>query len=231
MQRNIGTRGLGKALVLLLLIVGAFAGGACASSLNGESGGAHAAVGESDTPYAAVERLGRVLVEVENDYVDPVDRAKLVDGAIKGMVAGLDPHSSYMTPDEFRAFQSDTEGQFGGVGIEVENRNERLIVLSPIEGSPAARAGVLSGDVIVSIDGKDPSLDRLDDLVKRLRGAPGSRVTIGVQRGAATPILTFNLVREIVHVPSVSSKLLADRVAYVRVMQFQEHTHDELRAA
>src|SRR6516164_2084380 len=112
----------------------AFAGGACATALGGPR------FAQGDTPYAAVEQLGRVLVEVENEYVDPVDRAKLVDGAIKGMVSQLDPHSSYMPPDEFQAFESDTEGAFGGIGIEVENRNDQLVVLSPIEGSPAERA-------------------------------------------------------------------------------------------
>src|ERR1700722_9809486 len=101
--------GLAKPLRALLLPVCAFAGGACATTFGG--GGSRMAQG--DAPFAAVEQLGRVLVEVENDYVDPVDRAKLVDGAIKGMVAELDPHSSYMPPDEFRAFESDTEGEFG----------------------------------------------------------------------------------------------------------------------
>ena len=145
----------------------AFAGGACATVLGGPR------TAQGDTPYAAVEQLGRVLVEVENEYVDPVDRAKLVDGAIKGMVAELDPHSSYMPPEEFQAFESDTEGEFGGIGIEVENRNDQLIVLAPIEGSPAERAGIKSGDIIVSVDGKDPGSEPLDKLVKRLRGAPG----------------------------------------------------------
>ena len=210
----------------LFLPVCAFAGGACATALsNGASGGRTA---RGDTPYAAVEQLGRVLVEVENEYVDPVDRAKLVDGAIKGMVAELDPHSSYMAPDEFRAFEGDTEGEFGGIGIEVESRNEQLVVLAPIEGSPAYRAGIKSGDIIVSVDGKDPSAEPLDKLVKRLRGVPGSRVKVGVRRAAVTDLLTFDLARELVHVPSVSSRLLVNGVAYVRVKQFQEHTHDEL---
>jgi carboxyl-terminal processing protease len=175
--------------------------------------------------------MGRVLVEVENEYVDPVERAKLVDGAIKGMVAELDPHSSYMPADEFQTFESDTEGQFGGIGIEVENRNDQLVVLAPIEGSPAERAGVKAGDLIISVDGKDPGSEPLDKLVKRLRGAPGSHVKIGVRRTGVNEILTFDLAREIIHVPSVSSKLLVDRVAYVRVKQFQERTHDELLAA
>jgi carboxyl-terminal processing protease len=214
-----------RALRFLVLPVCAFAGGACATVLSGPRS-AH-----GDTPYAAVEQLGRVLVEVENEYVDPVDRAKLVDGAIKGMVAELDPHSSYMPPDEFQSFESDTEGEFGGIGIEVENRNEQLIVLAPIEGSPAERAGIKNGDIIVSVDGKDPGSDPLDKLVKRLRGAPGSHVKMGVRRTGVNEILTFDLVREVIHVPSVASKLLVDRVAYVRVKQFQERTHDELLEA
>jgi carboxyl-terminal processing protease len=211
----------------LILPACAFAGGACATALGG--GGSKVALG--DTPYAAVEQLGRVLVDVENEYVDPVDRAKLVDGAIKGMVGELDPHSSYMAPDEFRAFESDTEGEFGGIGIEVESRNDQLVVLSPIEGSPADRAGIKSGDVIVSVDGKDPSAEPLDKLVKRLRGAPGSRVKVGVRRAGVADLLSFDLARELVHVTSVSSKLLANGVAYVRVKQFQDHTHDELLQA
>jgi carboxyl-terminal processing protease len=209
----------------LVLPICAFAGGACATVL----GGPRSAHG--DTPYQAVEQLGRVLVEVENEYVDPVDRAKLVDGAIKGMVAELDPHSSYMPAEEFQAFESDTEGEFGGIGIEVENRNEQLVVLSPIEGSPAERAGVKSGDLIVSVDGKDPNSEPLDKLVKRLRGAPGSHVKMGVRRTGVNDVLTFDLVREVIHVPSVSSKLLVNNVAYVRVKQFQERTHDELLEA
>ena len=101
-------------------------------------------------------------------------------------------------------------------------------MLAPIEGSPAERAGIRAGDAIVSIDGNDPGAEPLDKLVKRLRGAPGSHVKVGVRRGTAAAILSFDLVREIVHVQSVSSKLLADRVAYVHIKQFQEHTHDEL---
>jgi carboxyl-terminal processing protease len=213
-------------LRLLVLPVCAFAGGACVTALGGPPRTAH-----GDTPYAAVEQLGKVLVEVENEYVDPVDRAKLVNGAIKGMVAELDPHSSYMPPEEFQQFESDTEGQFGGIGIEVESRNDQLIVLSPIEGSPAERAGIKSGDLIVSVDGKDPGQEPLDKLVKRLRGTPGSHVKVGVRRTGVADILSFDLVREVIKVPSVTSKLLAEKVAYVRVKQFQERTHDELLEA
>ena len=210
----------------LLLPVCAFAGGACFTALSGQPSTAH-----GDTPFAAMGQLGRVLVEVENDYVDPVERTKLVDGAIKGMVAELDPHSSYMPAEEYTAFESDTQGQFGGIGIEVENRNDQLVVLAPIEGSPAERAGIRSGDLIVSVDGKDPASEPLDKLVKRLRGAPHSHVKLGVRRTGVAEILTFDLERQIIHVPSVASRMLVDRVAYVRVKQFQERTHDELLEA
>lgn len=217
------------ALYAFVLPACAFAGGACATLTSGTR---HASGAALDTPYAAVEQMGRVLVEVENDYVDPVDRAKLVNGAIKGMVAELDPHSSYMTPEEFQLFESDTEGQFGGVGIEVETKDDQLIVLAPIEGSPAYRAGIKAGDVIVAVDGKGPErAGLLDNLVKTLRGAPGSRVKMTVRRKATPDPLVFDLVREVVRVPSVSSKLLAGGVAYVRIKQFQERTHDELLEA
>jgi carboxyl-terminal processing protease len=207
----------------------AVAGEACAGALEGSGGLSRSARGApGDTPYAVLEQLGRVLVQVENEYVDAVDRERLVNGAIRGMVSELDPHSSYMPPDQFQAFQSETEGEFGGIGIEVETRNEQLIVLAPIDGSPAERAGIRSGDVIVSVDGRDPGAEPLDRLVKRLRGTPGSRVKLVIRRQKAPDLLTLDLVREVIHVPSVSSKLLVDRIAYVRIKQFQEHTHAEL---
>jgi carboxyl-terminal processing protease len=188
-------------------------------------------VAGADDPYAIVDQLGRVLVQIENEYVDPVERSKLVTGAIKGMVSELDPHSSYMTPDEFRAFESDTEGQFGGIGIEVEAKNGQLVVLAPIDGSPAARAGIRSGDLIVGVDGRDPTSEPLDALVKHLRGLPGSHVKVSVRRAGAADPLTLDLVREVIHVSSVASKLLSGGVAYVHIKQFQEHTHDELLEA
>jgi carboxyl-terminal processing protease len=229
MRWNSANRFALNPLAFCSCVLAAFTGGACVSGLGSLVGGPHVARG--DTPYAAVEQLGRVLVEVENEYVDPVDRAKLVDGAIKGMVSQLDPHSSYMPPDEFQAFESDTEGAFGGIGIEVENRNDQLVVLSPIEGSPADRAGIRSGDLIAAVDGRDPGSQPLDKLVKRLRGAPGSHVKVGIRRSGVADVMTFDLVREIIHVPSVASKLLSDRVGYVRLRQFQERTHDELLEA
>jgi carboxyl-terminal processing protease len=178
-----------------------------------------------------IGQVGRVLVQIENNYVDPVDRTRLVEGAIKGMIEELDPHSQYMPHEDFSIFQSETEGQFGGVGIEVESRGDLLTVIAPIEGSPAERAGIRSGDLIVSIDGEDISRTPLDKLIRRMRGMPGSHIRLTVRRNGDSDPLTFDLVRQVVRVPSVSSRLLDNGVAYVRVKQFQEHTHDELLGA
>jgi carboxyl-terminal processing protease len=215
-----------RSLATLALFTGAaFAGGAVWGS---RSAGA---TSYDQSPYAMLGQVGRVLVQIENNYVDPVDRTRLIEGAIKGVVEELDPHSQYMPPQDFSLFQSETEGQFGGVGIEVETRGDLLTVIAPIESSPAERAGIKSGDLIVAIDGEDISHTPLDKLVRKMRGMPGSHVRLTVRRSAENDLHTFDLVRQIVHVPSVASRLLDNDVAYVRVKQFQEHTHDELLAA
>jgi carboxyl-terminal processing protease len=180
-------------------------------------------------------QLGRVLVQVENNYVEPVERARLVNGAISGMVGELDPHSAYMPPQDWKLFQSETEGKFGGIGVEVDARGDALTVIAPIEGSPAYRAGIKSGDKIVAVDGESThgagGGGGLDKIVKKMRGAPGTHLKLSIKREGMPNLLQFDLVREIVHVPSVASKLLSGNVAYVRIKQFQEHTHDELIGA
>jgi carboxyl-terminal processing protease len=211
---------------LLVCSFAAFAGGACVTFLGGR-----AATARGDTPYGVLDLLGHALVAIENEYVDPVDRRKLLEGAVRGMVAELDPHSSYMDPAEFQAFDSDTEGQFGGIGVEVDVRGGLLVVMAPIEGSPAERAGLRAGDILVTVDRRDPTIEPLDKLVKHLRGAPGTHVTVGVRRPPAEAVLAYDLVREVIHVPSVASTLFKRRIAYVRVKQFQDATHDELLAA
>jgi carboxyl-terminal processing protease len=206
----------------------AFAGGAAATLLQG---GIARATSQEESPYAAMGQLGRVLVTVENEYVEPVDRAKLVNGAIEGMVAGLDPHSSYMPAQDFALFQSDTQGEFGGVGIEVDARDDVLTVIAPIEGSPAERAGVRSGDKLVAVDGETAAGIGLDKMVRKMRGRPGTHVKLTVRRDGVREPITFDLVREIVRVKSVSARMLKGNVAYLRVKQFQDRTHDELLAA
>jgi carboxyl-terminal processing protease len=240
---------------VLLLTSLAFSAGLALGGLRAD------ATPEAQNPYQVVNQLGRVLVQVENHYVDPVERNKMVEGAIKGMVENLDPHSSYLPPDEWKQFQSDTEGKFGGVGLEVDGRGERLVVIAPIEGSPAQRAGIKSGDQIVGVDGEDIIGQPLDKVVKRMRGVPGSKVKITVHRetgrgtaAAGAPdsgivantdagadggtkiestgqTLTLEVTREVIHVSAVVYKLLDGNIGYIRIKQFQERTHAEMMQA
>lgn len=243
-----------KALRILFPTVGAFVGGVLLGGLRAE------ATPEKENPYHAVSQLGRVLVQVENHYVDPVERDKLVEGAIKGMVDNLDPHSAYMPAEEWHQFQSDTEGKFGGVGLEVDGRADKLIIIAPIEGSPAQKAGLRSGDQIVGIDGEDVIGQPLDKVVKRMRGAPGTKVKITVLResraAASKPhdadagppasqardggaertertgqTFSFELTREVIKVSAALYKLLDGNVGYIRIKQFQERTHAEVLSA
>ncbi len=203
----------------------AFAGGLVGSLISSHHAGATPV---NENPYAATLQLGRVLVQVENNYVDPVERTRLVNGAISGMVEQLDPHSAYMPPQDFTAFQDDTEGKFEGVGIEVDLRGDSIIVLAPIAGTPAERAGIRSGDRIVGIDGEQVLSSSLDTMIKRMRGKPGSHIKLTVRREGVRELMSFDLVREVIHVPSVTGKLLDGNIAYVRIKQFQDRTHQEL---
>jgi carboxyl-terminal processing protease len=212
-----------RATRTLALTAVAFAGGAVTSSLA-------RARSERESPYAMMDQLARVLVWIENEYVDPVDRAKLIQGGIKGMVAELDPHSSYMAPEDYGVFQGDTEGHFGGIGVEVDFSTDSVIVITTIEGSPAELAGVRSGDRIIGIDGQLVRDRSPADLVRTMRGAPGSSVLITVRREGVDHLLYFTLVRRIVTVTSISSQLMAGKIAYVRVKTFQSGTHAELLA-
>ncbi|MCC6217209.1 MAG: S41 family peptidase [Polyangiaceae bacterium] len=178
--------------------------------------------------YALLDQLARVLVLVENEYVEPVDRRRLVEGALSGMVSALDPHSSYLPKEDYSLFQADTEGRFGGVGIEIELRADHLVVLGTMEGSPAERAGLRPGDRIVAIDAQPVRDRKLDELLRRMRGAPGTKVDLTVERDGREGSFGVALVREVIRVVSVVGKLLKGEVAYVRVRQFQEGTHDEL---
>jgi carboxyl-terminal processing protease len=218
-QRFVAARGART----VALTLAAFAGGAVTANF------ARART-ERENPYAMMDQLARVLVWIENDYVDPVDRTKLVEGAIKGMVAELDPHSSYMAPEDYGVFQGDTEGHFGGIGVEVDFSTDSIVVIAPIEGSPAAVAGIRSGDRIVAIDGQAVRDRSPAELVRTMRGDPGSRVLVTIRREGVDHLLYFTLIRRVVTVTSIASKLLAGNVAYVRVKTFQSGTHAELLA-
>lgn len=171
------------------------------------------------------------MVLVENQYVEPTQRAKMTEGAIKGLVAELDPHSSYMPPDEYAIFQGEMSGKFGGIGVEVDFRDDFVTVIAPIEGSPAARAGIRPGDQIVAIDGRPMRGQHIDKLVGLMRGAFGTKVVLTVHRKGAADPLTFEVTREEIHVLSVGAKMLANGIGYLRLKGFQDGTHTEILQA
>jgi len=203
----------------------AFVAGWLSSTFVGTAEGAK----NVESPHAAIEQLAKVLVQVENRYVDPVDRDKLLTGAIKGMVAELDPHSEYFPPKEYGEFTSETTGKFGGVGIEVDGRGEYLTVIAPIEGGPAEAAGIKPGDEIVAIDGHDAKGMSLEKSVRTMRGEAGTKVELTIRRPSeGGKIYRVPLVRAEIRVPSIGWDVLPGGVAYLRIKQFQEKTHDEL---
>ncbi len=186
------------------------------------------AASERDSPYHLLDQLSRVLVLIENEYVEPVDRARLIEGSIKGMVAELDPHSAYLPARDYSVFRGDTEGRFGGIGVEVDFSGDDVVVIAPIENSPAERAGVQPGDRIVAIDNLPIQNKAPEALVREMRGAPGSKVSISVKRKGVDKLLHLQLTREIIRVSSIAAKLLSGGVLYVRVKSFQNGTHHEL---
>jgi carboxyl-terminal processing protease len=183
----------------------------------------------SESPYTAMAQLGRVLTLVENDYVDPTDRTKLVNGAIEGMVDNLDPHSSYLPPHEYRQLQDDTEGKFAGIGVEVELREEAVIILATIEGSPAEHAGLKSGDRILAVDQETIKEIGYDKLVRRMRGAAGTHVKLTVVHPGRPDPFQVDVVRAEVHMQSVRGTMMPNGVAYVQMRQFQGNTHEEMQ--
>lgn len=213
-----------RALPLCLCLAAGFGAGVLAER-RGE------AIPPRASPYRRLGVLSQVMAHIENSYVDQVDEDRLIDGAIRGMVGTLDPHSSYLNAEEYALLESDTTGQFGGVGVEIDARGDYLTVITPIPGSPAARAGVRAGDELLSIDGRDARGLDVDEAVRRMRGAPGSHVRVNFQRRGQTEPLRLDLVREVVHVASVESRLMDGGVGYLALKSFQERSSDEVSRA
>jgi carboxyl-terminal processing protease len=172
-----------------------------------------------------------VLSVVKRDYVTDVENKKLVEGAIKGMLATLDPHSGYLDPDFYQDLQVQTKGEFGGLGIEITIKDGLLVVVAPMEGSPAEKVGVKPGDIIVKIDGKFTKELSLVDAVKRLRGPKGSPIQISLSRKGIPDLIDVTIIRDNIEVRSVRARYLGDGLGYVRVSQFMEHTADDLKSA
>src|SRR5262245_42077443 len=182
----------------------------------------------SSDPYAGLESFTDVLAIVQRNYVEEVPTQKLVDGAINGMLTALDPHSLYLTPESYKELQVDTEGSFGGLGIEITLRDGLLTVVAPIEDTPAYRAGVKAGDQIIKIEGELTKDMSLVDAVKKMRGPKGSKITIAVRREGTPRLIDFTLTREVIKVQSVKAKSLENGYGYVRLTQFQDRSGADL---
>jgi carboxyl-terminal processing protease len=181
--------------------------------------------------YEQLKVFTEALSYVESNYVDEVESAKVIQGAIRGMLKTLDPHSSFMPPDVYREMQVETEGRFGGLGIEITMRDDVLTVVSPIEGTPAFRAGIQPGDQIIKVDGESTKEMSLVDAVKKLRGPEGSSVTIAIFRQGFTEPKDFTLSRAVIQIKSVRWTKLKDDIGYVKLRSFHKTTEEELEEA
>jgi carboxyl-terminal processing protease len=178
-----------------------------------------------------VNRFTNTIVLIKDFYVQPTADKSLLDDAIRGMVSGLDPHSEYLDSQAYKTLLMTTSGAFGGVGIEVTPELGILKIVSPIDDTPAAKAGVKAGDYIVAIDGKLVSEMTLQDAIDKMRGKEGSQVSLTVLRKGEKAPITFKLVRQIIQIASVKSKMLDNNFGYVRITQFQEPTSNLMRNA
>ncbi len=186
---------------------------------------------DTGATYENLKLFTEVLSIVQSQYVDEVPPKDLIYSAIRGTLRGLDPHSSFLDPDMYREMQVETSGTFGGLGIEITLKDDVLTVVSPIDGTPAHRAGLHSGDRIVKIEGISTKDMSLPDAVKRMRGKPGTKVTISIMREGWTEPKEFTITREQIHVQSVRSQELEPGIGYIRLRQFQEQTPADLDGA
>ena len=182
-------------------------------------------------PVEELRAFTEVFGRIKSDYVEPVTDKKLINEAINGMLSGLDPHSSYLDAEAFKELQVGTQGEFGGLGIEVGMEDGLVKVISPIEDTPAFQAGIKSGDLIIKLDDTLVKGLTLNDAVKRMRGKPGSKIILSIIRKDEPKPLTITLMRAVIKVQSVKSKLLEAGYGFVRVTQFQEHTGENLATA
>jgi carboxyl-terminal processing protease len=218
-----GNRRTGLALVIPLAVT-------IAILLSGGRGAERVGAAPA-TSYEDLETFTNVLAIIQKNYVEDVDTKRLVEGAINGMLTALDPHSAYLTPELYKELQVETKGSFGGLGIEITNRNGMLTVVAPIEGTPADRAGIKAQDVILKIDGEFTKDMSLVEAVKKMRGPKNTKVKLTIKREKPNKLLDVVLTREVIKIQSVKAKTLPGGYGYLRVTQFQEHSDDDVERA
>jgi len=223
-----------KSRILLLLCMGVGLSVGLSTGALADSAAASTdkpAAPADDIPWADARTLADVLERVKQDYVNPVDDHQLLQAAIRGMVSSLDPYSAYLDADEYDEVKISSSGHYSGVGIEVSMEDDEVVVVAPFEGSPAAAAGIRSGDVIASIDGIPVNTTNLADTIGRMRGQEGTSVKIGILREGSSEPLQFTLKRSHVELRSVKTELLEPGMGYLRISQFSETTGDDVDAA
>lgn len=185
---------------------------------------------KNENRFQQLENFSDALSIVDKYYVEDVELEKLINGAIKGMLQNLDPHSSYLDKETYKEFKVETKGEFGGLGITIGMRDKILTVISPIEDTPAYKAGIKAGDKIIKIDGVSTANLTLDEAVKKLRGKPGTKVTITILRSGTEKPFEVTITRAIIKIKAVKSKMIDD-IAYIRLTNFKENASDEIRNA
>jgi carboxyl-terminal processing protease len=215
----------------LILLLGVFVGVGVTLERAVQAERTAAKQADQPLPIDELRTFTEVFSRIKADYVEPVEDKKLLRDAIQGMLAGLDPHSSFLDPEGFKEIRVGTEGEFGGLGIEVTMEDGFVKVVSPIEDTPAARAGLKTGDLIIRLDSKAVKGMALNEAVKQMRGKPGSDIVLTVVREGQPKPLTFTLTRAIIKVQSIKQRMLENGFGYVRITQFQANTGDGLKDA
>ncbi len=214
---------------LLALLIGTVLG--VSLSLGGAVFAQRQQTAPESLPWDEARLFAEVLEKIKREYVEPVDDRRLIEAAVRGMVHDLDPHSQFLDVDEYDEIRISTTGNYTGVGLEVNTEDDAVVVVSPIDGTPAERAGIQARDVIISIDGHPVEPKRLDETIERMRGRPGSEVSILVRRANEPDLIEFRLIRSHVKVPSVRYELLEKDYGYVRLTHFSETSYKDMRKA
>ncbi len=220
-----------KAIFILSLgiMLGVFIG--LCGSVFAEKGNADVAADTEALPYEDLRTFTEIFGRIKRDYVEPVSDKQLLEYAIRGMLSGLDPHSAYLVAEEYQELKEGTTGQFGGLGIEVTMENGFIKVVSPIDDTPAQKAGIKTGDLIIKLDEKPVKGMSLTDAVKLMRGEPGSKIALTIVREGLEAPLKLTLARDIIKVKSVKSRILEKGYGYVRISSFQSGTGEGLKEA
>ncbi|MDA7812345.1 S41 family peptidase [Candidatus Pelagibacter sp.] len=184
---------------------------------------------ENTDIYKKIDLFGEVLEKISKEYVDEVDQSKSMDSAINGLLQSLDPYSAYMTPENFEGMQTETSGEFGGLGIEVGMEAGVVKVISPIDNTPASNAGLKAGDYIVKINNTQVQGKTLMQAVDLMRGPVGSSIEITVRRRGVKKALIFNITREVIQVQSVKSELIDNNIGYIRLTSFNENSSEQIK--